>query len=101
MAEVFIDQKALERACTRGDWLLPHLEAAASGIASRATSLGSRFETQRTVRYATGERVGGHSPQYRSGAKDGRRGPVGIVATANYAAMKGELEHGFLLRAKG
>lgn len=101
MADVFIDQKALERACTRGEWLLPHLEGAASAIAARATSLGSRFETQRSVRYATGERVGGQSPAYRSGAKEGGEGPVGIVATANYAAMKGELEGKFLLKAKG
>ena len=101
MADVFIDHAALERACSRDPELLPQLKELASDIAARATALGSGFETERTVRYVTGERVGGQSPQYRAEAKMGKEGPVGIVATANYAAMKGELEHGFLLRAKG
>ena len=101
MADVFIDHAALERACERDPSLLPQLKELASDIAARATALGSGFETKRTVRYGTGERVGGQSPQYRADAEMGRRGPVGIVATANYAAMKGELEGNFLLKAKG
>ena len=101
MADVFIDRPALERACSRDPGLLEPLGKLTSDIAARATALGSGFETQRTVRYGTGERVGGQSPQYRAGAEMGRKGPVGIVATANYAAMKGELEGKFLRKAKG
>ena len=80
MADVFIDGQALGRACSRDPELVGPLRDFASDIAARATALGSGFETERTIRHETGERVGGQSPQYRADARVGRNGPVGAVA---------------------
>ena len=96
-----LDEAALERACTQADGLLGAVEAEAAAIASRAEMLGSGYRTQLTTDWATGEQMGGKSPRYVHSARVGKKGPVGLVATANYAAMKGELEQNFLLKAKG
>lgn len=81
------------------------LEAAlaerAAELAAKANSMGAGFETEQTVRWATGEHVGGTSPEYGSDVKRGSKGPVGIVMPRNYAAMLDNHENNTLLKAKG
>lgn len=101
LVTVEINEAALKAAATQEEKLLPLLESAAGIIADRANILGAPNPTQETVRWATGEHVGGTTPEYGSSAQMGAKGPVGLVTTKNYAAMKDNLENNTLLKAKG
>ena len=91
----------LKDACRNAEGLVPVLKSESQKIAGKANSLSSGFRTQEVTRWETGERVGGTKPQYGYDAKKGRKGPVGIVYTNNYAARKDNLENQTLLKARG
>ena len=58
----------------------------------------------RTGRYHPGHRspsVGGTQPVYEGDVMEGRRGLVGIVHSANYAAMLDNHRNNTLLKARG
>ena len=98
---VEIDAEKAIRAVNASDGIESALAEKAAEIAAAANALGAGFETEQTVRWATGEHVGGTSPEYGSDVKRGAKGPVGIVMTRNYAAMKDNHENNTLLKAKG
>lgn len=98
---VELDMDAFQRAVENAENLAPLLEARAASIAQTANAMGAGNPTQETVRWATGEHVGGTRPEYGHDVRAGRRGPVGIVMTRNYAAMKDNHENNTLLKAKG
>ena len=91
----------MENSVSEADGVKEALRAKASEIAKTATSYGASFETERTTVWATGEHVGGKTPEYGADVKRGIRGWVGIVMPKNYAAMKDNYLHNTLLRAKG
>ena len=102
---VVIDGEKLERAVQEGKGTRAAVKAEADSIRSRANSLGAAYPTERTVRWATREHVGGTVPDYRADvqtfrAKGGIEKPVGIVYTGNYAAMKDNHNHNTLLKAR-
>lgn len=101
VVQVEIDEAASKLAVNEADGILDALRQKADEIADKANSYGAGFETERTVVWATGERVGGTQPVYGSDVKKGGKGPVGIVMTKNYAAMKDNYLHNTLLKAKG
>ena len=101
VVQVEIDEAAFKEAVNEADNILDILQQKAVEIAARANSYGAGFETERTVVWATGEHVGGTQPVYGSDVKKGGKGPVGIVMTKNYAAMKDNYLHNTLLKARG
>lgn len=96
-----IDEVALKDAVNQAEGVSALVEQKASEIADRANSYGASFETERTVVWATGERVGGTSPEYGHSVKVTNQGAIGLVMPKNYAAMKDNYLHNTLLKAKG
>lgn len=101
IVEIEWDMDALKRAADQDEAVMQALESKTAEIADAANSLGSSFQTEESVRWATGERVGGTSPEYGHDVKVGSKGPVGIVMTKNYAAMKDAYLNNTLLKARG
>ena len=101
MGRLAIDEDALRRACTKDPALVEPLGEAARRIADTANAMSSGFRTERTKNYETGEHVGGTRPSYGYSTRVGKKGPVAIVMTKNYAAMKDTTLNNTLLKAGG
>lgn len=100
-ASVTLDQRGIGRALSS-----PQAVAAmgkeAQKRAKRATAMGvaSGYKTKR--RYTNGKQTsGGKSPQYGAKVQITPDGPVGIVYTANFAAMRYEAASNTLLKVRG
>ena len=101
LVKVEIDQELLKYAVNEAEGLEALLWEQVKEIRDKANAFGAGFETERTIVWATGEHVGGNSPEYKAAIQKGNRGPVGIVVTGNYSAMKDNYLHNTLLKAKG
>ena len=93
-SEFNIDPEKLWRMACKSDGMYQLVRKAADQVCSKANSMGSTFKTEKY------RDRGGTSPKYM--ANTGRpKGtvPVGIVYTANYAAMKDNMKHNTLLKS--
>lgn len=98
---VELDLTALHQLAGNDNLVRGALDARTAQITARANALGSGF---RTGHYHPDHRspgVGGTQPSYVGDVRMGRKGYVGIVHPANYAAMKDNYENNTLLKAKG
>lgn len=98
---VVIDENALKRAISYGDGIESALKEAVNKIESRANAMAVGYETPIWHDHKTGETKGGTQAEYRGDVQLGKKGYVGIVYTANYAAQKENHQHNTLLKAKG
>lgn len=98
---VEIDAKALKNVVNESDGTKAALEAATSEITGKANAMGASFRTERTYNYAQHKHVGGTQPEYAGDVQRGRQGYIGLVHPNNYAAMKDNLLHNTLLKARG
>lgn len=99
--EVVIDEAKLQKAVSEAEGLFGPLSEATSEITAKANAMGAGFRTGVWHDPKTGEKKGDTEPEYTGDVIYGRRGYVGIVHPANYAAMKDNYEHNTLLKAKG
>ena len=98
---VELDLTALQQLAGNDTLVRGALDARTAQITARANALGSGF---RTGHYHPDHRspgVGGTQPSYVGDVRMGRKGYVGIVHPANYAAMKDNYENNTLLKSKG
>lgn len=100
MADVQIDEQALRDAVSTADDVASVLGDAAARICEIANSMGAGFRTG-IYHPDHGQSVGDTQPDYAYDVRDGSRGPVGLVWTNNYAAMKDTYENNTLLKARG
>lgn len=101
LVRVDIDQQALEDAIANGEGLPDLLKAEVDKIASRANSLSAGMRTARFFDRDTGELKGDTEPEFQGNVKMGKKGYIGIVYPANYAAHKANMTSNILLKAKG
>ena len=97
--EIYLNKKTLVKVINDSDELRASMEGHVSRMTANANAMGAGFRTQRTIRYATGERVGGKQPEYVGDVQKRRGTLVGIVRPNNYAAMKDNYEHNTLLKS--
>lgn len=100
MADVEIDEQALRDAVSDAENVAAVLGEAAARICDTANSMSAGFRTG-IYHPDHGPSVGDTQPDYAFDVKDGSRGPVGLVWTNNYAAMKDTYENNTLLKARG
>jgi len=98
--DVRIDMAKLKKAVNNAEGLVPLLERRSAEIAAKANSLSSGFRTGRYHVDHKSPPVGGTAPVYLSNVRDMGKGPVGIVHTGNYAAMKDNHQNNTLLKAR-
>ena len=98
---VVIDELALQRAVAEADGVEPLLLERAGEICSNANLMSTGDRTGIWHDHATGEVKGDTEPEYDYDVMRGRKGWVGIVYTANYAAQKNNHRYNTLLKAKG
>lgn len=99
--KVDISQQSLERAVNFAEGTKAALQSRSSEISAKANSFGASFRTGKYHRDHKSPAVGGTQPHYESDVQMGRKGYVGIVHPANYAAMKDNYLNNTLLKAKG
>lgn len=89
-----IDNQKLWRMACKSDGMYQLIRKTTDRVASNANSLGSGFKTERY------KGKGGTSPKYMADTQRPRGiVPVGMVYTANYAAMKDNMKHNTLLKS--
>lgn len=96
---VVIDQRALRLAAA--DAARPEVESATARIEGRANALGAPFRTGLYHRNHKSPAVGNTQPVYASDVETHGQMPVGIVHTANYAAMRDNAQNNTLLKSIG
>lgn len=94
---VAINKAALRRAVSTAEDLDSALAEAVDKIVFNANALSSNFRTGIYHDHETGETRGDTQPEYAGDVVMGRKGYVGIVHPANYAAMKDNYENNTLL----
>lgn len=99
--KVDINQKSLERAVNFASGTGTALNNESLKIAAKANALSAGYRTPKWHDHETGETKGDTPARYDGNSKLGRKGYVGIVFTANYAAQKENHLHNTLLKAKG
>lgn len=96
--ELRLDEKGIGAALSSPQ-AIARMGKEARARAQRATAAGAGFRTKR--QYERGRQVrGGKAPAYGAKVKITPGGAVGIVHTANYAAMKWEHETNTLLKVR-
>ena len=98
---VELDLTALQQLAGSDSLVKTALDARTAQITARANALGSGFRTGHYHPNHQSPGVGGTQPSYVGDVRMGRRGYVGIVHPANYAAMKDNHDNNTLLKAKG
>lgn len=101
IVRVDIDQQALRDAVSRGEGLSSVLSDIAGSICGRANSMSAGFRTGLYHVDHESPAVGDTQPEYAYDVQEGKRGPVGLVWTNNYSAMKDCYENNTLLKARG
>ena len=98
MAEMQIkwNKPALERVIASSDGLYSLVAEETAKRGERANGMGAGYRTRET--YYKGVKKGGTAPAYSYDTQRGKKGPVGIVYTGNYAAMKDNLLHNTLAK---
>lgn len=99
--KVDISQQSLEHAVGFAEGTAQALRSMTDGITGSANALSSGFRTGIYYVDHKAPHVGGTQPEYAGSVRLGRKGYVGIVHPANYAAMKDNYMNNTLLKAKG
>ena len=99
--KVDISQQKLDHAVKFAKGTESALRAKTDSITSRANAMSAGFRTGKYHRDHKSPAVGGTQPEYSGDVQLGRKGYVGIVHPANYAAMKDNYQNNTLLKAKG
>ena len=100
---VVIDEEALRHAVSYAEGMEAALSAETEAISGRANSMGAGFRTGLYyIRHGQPKPgVGNKQPIYKGDVRMGNHGYVGLVRSANYAAMKDNYLHNTLLKAGG
>ena len=101
MASIMVikwDEKALRQAVSHGENLAEALEPLVGAITQRCNSLSSEFRTG--IYHVNGHRVGNTQPRYGGDVKKKKGRVIGIVHPENYSAMKDNMLHNTLLKAR-
>lgn len=99
--EVEIDPDALWRHMSRAPETFAEVDAATRRVLEQANALGSSFRTGLYHRDHRSPAVGDTQAAYAGGVETHHGMPVGIVHTANYAAMRDNAENNTLLKSIG
>ena len=99
--KVDISQQALEHAVFFSEGTARALGGKTSAITGAANALSAGFRTGLCHRNHQSPAVGNTPAEYAGDVELKRKGYVGIVYTANYAAQKDNHLHNTLLKAKG
>lgn len=99
--KVEIDSRGLKHAVAFAHGTEAALRKYTDKIKSRANSMAAGYTTPKWHDHKTGETKGGTKAAYDGDVILGRKGYVGIVYPANYAAQKENHQHNTLLKAKG
>lgn len=97
--EIDIDDEKLYMAVQDAEGTEGALSEAVNSISSRANALSSGFRTGRYYDREAKELKGDTQPSYKGDVRRMGKTEVGIVYTANYAAMKDNMEHNTLLKS--
>ncbi|MBR3326767.1 MAG: hypothetical protein IKG22_05530 [Atopobiaceae bacterium] len=97
--EIDIDEEKLYMAVQDAEGTESALNEAVNAITSRANALSSGFRTGRYYDREAHELKGDTQPSYKGDVRRMGKTEVGIVYTANYAAMKDNMEHNTLLKS--
>lgn len=98
--KVDISQRNLERAVNFAEGTESALRSKTSAITSAANAMSAGFRTGYYHRDHKSPAVGGTPASYAGDVEMGRKGYVGIVYTANYAAQKDNYQNNTLLKAR-
>lgn len=96
--EVILDGEKVERAIADAPKMRPILQAVVAGMAANANALSAGYRTGRFYDRAEKKLKGDTQPRYASNVERHGKALVGLVYTANYAAMKENHEHNTLLK---
>ena len=99
--DIKLDKAACMRAINASPGLSGALESVTTRITATANALGAGYRTAKYHRDHQSPAVGGTQPKYGGDVRMGKKGPIGIVHPANYAAMKDNHLHNTMLKAKG
>lgn len=99
--EVRIDRDALWRCISRAPETVAEVDRATREIHGRANSLGGSFRTGLYHRDHKSPAVGDTPAAYGGSVETHHGMPVGVVHTANYAAMRDNAENNTLLKSIG
>lgn len=99
--KVELNDRNLKRAVAFAPGTEAALRKHTDKIKSRANSMAAGYTTPKWHDHETGETKGGTKAAYDGDVILGRKGYVGIVYPANYAAQKENHQHNTLLKAKG
>ena len=98
---VVLDEKKLEDAVNFAPGTQTALMTEVSQRKTKANALASGYKTPKWHDHKTGETKGGTQARYDGDVALRKKGYIGIVYTANYAAQKENHEHNTLLKVKG
>lgn len=101
MGSVQWDGAALGRLVGTAPAVVAEVEAATDRIKARANAMGSSFRTGLYHRNHESPAVGDTQAAYDGDVRTMRSAAVGIVHTANYAAMRDNAENNTLLKSIG
>ena len=96
---VRIDEEAFKVAVAKSEGIVPALQSAVDRISANANALSSSFRTGRFYDRSERKLKGDTQPHYAGDVRDMGKGPIGIVYTANYSAMKDNHLHNTLLKS--
>ena len=99
-----IDERKLKKVAFESDACYQLVLKKRDQTEANANAYSAGFTTREVIDFKTHKKVGGQQPKYRGSTRrfrtsDGVSIPVGIVYTANYAAMKDNHDHNTLLKA--
>lgn len=98
---VEFDMTALQDAASHDKLVESMLRARTAQCVNAANAMSSGFRTGIYHRDHRSPGVGNTQPVYAGDVREGRKGIVGIVHPANYAAMLDNHENNTLLKVKG
>ena len=97
--EFTIDDEKLWNLIDKGQGTYTLVSRVTDKVASNANTMSAGFRTGLYYRDHKAPPVGNTQPKYGSNVRKGKKGPVGIVYTGNYAAMKDNHLHNTLLKS--
>ena len=97
--DVRLDAEACKVAIARAERITSALQKAVDSVTSNANIMSSGYRTARYYDRERHELKGDKQPLFAGNVRDMGKGPIGIVYTGNYAAMKHNHEYNTLLKS--
>lgn len=97
--EVKLDDRGVKLAIDNAENIVPALQVCVSKIVGNANAMSAGFRTGRFYDRKENKLKGNTQPAYDGDVQRRGKGPIGIVYTANYAAMKDNHLHNTLLKS--